>query len=170
MIIKDFGFQIRDKKMFTDKYLIMYKYYAIFFLLILSCKEKISLKEVILHENIIKEIEKNRNSSNKPGVYIVSLFKDKNKNICEIVKYKEALPVSNFGGCQIINRDTIFLYTNNNFSKCYRLLNRKIYFEKREPILGNKKEIGYYIIDTVNCRLTKFIPDKVNKNSSIPID
>ncbi|ROH98152.1 hypothetical protein [Chryseobacterium daecheongense] len=149
--------------MFTDKYLSMCKYYIIIFLLFLSCKEKISFREISLHDNIIEKIKNETNFSKQSGVYIVSLFTDEGKNVCEIVKYKEVLPASNFKGCQIIDRDTIFLFTDNSFSNCYKLLNRKIYFNKREPIPGNKKEIGYYEIDTLNCKMTKFTPIITNK-------
>ncbi|ASK32360.1 hypothetical protein CEY12_20730 [Chryseobacterium sp. T16E-39] len=155
---KGFGFQIKIRKMFINKYLNMHKYYIIFLLLLVSCKEKISFQEISLPHNIIKEIEKESISSKESGVYIVSLFTDNEKNICEIVKYKEVLPALNFKGCQIINKDTIFLFTDkkNNFSNCYRFENRKIHFDKREPIIGNKKIIGYYNVDTLNCKIIKY--------------
>lgn len=135
----------------------MYKYCLIFFLIIFSCKEKNSFKELSINENILKEIKTDRKESKKPGVYIVSLFTDHGNNICEIVKYQEVLVATNFKGCQILDKDTIFLYTDKekSFSKCYKFMNNKISFNKREPIPGNKKEIGYYRLDTLNCSIKR---------------
>lgn len=127
-------------------------------LLLFSCNEKSTYREIALNKSILKEIKDERINSKKAGVYIVSLFIDKGENFCEIVRFNEVLAASNFKGCQILEKDTIFLYTENNkFSNCYKFLDRKISFVKREPIIGSKEIVGYYKVDSLNCRILKKI-------------
>ncbi|MFY1046777.1 hypothetical protein [Chryseobacterium sp. GP-SGM7] len=139
----------------------MYKYCLIFFLLIFSCKEKNSFEEISINENIIKEIKADKKSSKEPRVYIVSLFTDKGENICEIIRYKEVSTSTNFIGCQLLESDTILLYVDkkNKFSDCYKLSNRYMHFNKKQFVIRDKKEIGYYKLDTLNCSMKKFKPN-----------
>ncbi|WP_326981649.1 hypothetical protein VUJ46_15570 [Chryseobacterium sp. MYb264] len=152
--------------MFTNKFNYMYKYSVVVTLLMLfSCKEKNVFKEINLNENILKEIKSDSKTSKKTSVYIVSLFTDKEENICEIVKYQESPTSTNFVGCQFLQKDTIFLYTDkkNKYSDCYVLSGKTISLNKKQFAIENRKEIGYYKIDTLNCSMAKFIPNKNTK-------
>lgn len=135
----------------------MKNYFIVSSLLVLfSCKGKSTYREIALNKSILNEIKDDRITSKKAGVYIVSLFIDKGENVCEIVRFNEVLTASNFKGCQILDKDTIFLYTDNNkFSNCYKFSDQMISFVKREPIIGNKKIVGYYKVDSLNCRILK---------------
>jgi len=136
----------------------MYKYCLIFFLLIISCKEKNSFKEISINENILKEIKEDTDISKGSGVYIISLFTDKGKNICEITRYKETPTSTNFIGCQLLKKDTVLLYVDkkSKFLKCYKLSNKHIKINKKQFAIRDKKEIGYYKLDTLNCLIKKF--------------
>ncbi|ODM53490.1 hypothetical protein BFF93_11835 [Elizabethkingia meningoseptica] len=145
----------------------MYKYCLIIFLLpFFSCKEKNRFKEIYVNENILNEIQKYRNNSKQKGIYVISLFTDKDENICEIVRYKEPPTSINFVGCQLRNSDTIFLYTDkkNKFLSCYRFSGRDLYTNKKQFVNREPKEVRYYKLDTLNCLMTKIISDTNNKN------
>ena len=136
----------------------MYKYCLMFFLLIFSCKEKNSFKEISINENILKEIKADINISKESGVYTISLFTDKGENICEIIRYKETPTSTNFIGCQLLKNDTVLLYADkkSKFLKCYKLSNKYIHINKKQFAIRDKKEIGYYKLDTLNCSMKKF--------------
>ncbi len=54
----------------------MYKYCLIFFLLIISCKEKNSFKEISINENILKEIKEDTDISKGSWcVYNFSIYR-----------------------------------------------------------------------------------------------
>lgn len=144
----------------------MYRNWVIIILVIFfSCKEKTYYKEVNLNESILKEIKHDRKVSKKPRVYIVSLFTDKGENICEIVKYQESPTSTNFVGCQFLEKDTIFLFTDKKgkYLNCYSLSSKTIQLNKKQFAIENRNEIGYYKIDTINCSMVRVIPNKENK-------
>jgi hypothetical protein len=146
----------------------MYKFSIIAILLLLfSCREKKTFEEIFLNENILKEIKSDQAVSRKPSVYIVSLYTDKKENICEIVKYQESPTSTNFVGCQLLANDTILLYTDkkNKYLNCYTLSGKTINLNKKHFAIENKHEIGYYKIDTLNCSMTKFIPNLINNTT-----
>lgn len=146
----------------------MYKYTIIVVLLLLSsCKEKRAFKEIHLNEDILEKIKSDKAVSREPAVYIVSLFTDKDENICEIVKYQESPISKNFIGCQILKNDTILLYTDkkNKYQSCYTLSGKTIDLNKKQFAIEDTREIEYYKIDTLNCLMIKFIPSLINKAS-----
>jgi len=158
MMIKNFGEQIKSKIMFIDNFLSMYYKFFVAILISLvffSCKEKRSIKAITINKNIIDKLQKNK-APKEGAVYIISLFTDNNKNLCEIVKCKESPTSMNFVGCQLLDNDTIFLYIDkkNKYLNCYKPSNKIIKFNKKQFTLEQKKEIKYYILDTLNCLIT----------------
>ncbi|WES98786.1 hypothetical protein P2W68_04050 [Chryseobacterium arthrosphaerae] len=141
----------------------MNKYWILIILnILISCKEKVTFKEIILNENILKEIKLDHKVSDTPNVYIVSLFTDNQENICEIVKHQESPTSTNFVGFQVLEKDTIFLYTDKKYKyqNCYSLSGKTINLNKKQFAIENRNEIGYYKIDTITCSIRKFTPNK----------
>jgi len=128
-------------------------------ILLCSCREKKAFKEIRINKNILKEIKSDRKISKKPNVYIISLFSLKAENICEIVRYKESPKSTNFIGCQLFENDTIFLYTDkkNNYLNCYVLSGKTINVNKKQFAIEDRQKVGYYKMDTLNCKITKFV-------------
>lgn len=124
-------------------------------LVFFSCKEKREFKEIIIDENIIDEIRRDDKPSANKNVYVVSLFTNEGKNICEITKGQSSPSSNNFVGCQLSENDTIFLYIDkkNKFQNCYDLSGKTIRIDKKQFMNEQKREIRYYIIDTLNCKL-----------------
>lgn len=121
-------------------------------LIFFSCKEKRSINAITINKNIIGKLQRDR-TAKKGAVYVTSLFTDNSKNMCEIVKCKESPTSINFVGCQLLDNDTIFLYVDkkNKYLSCYKPSNTIIKFNKKQFTLEQKKEIKYYILDTLNC-------------------
>ncbi|WP_131707607.1 hypothetical protein [Chryseobacterium angstadtii] len=118
---------------------------------------------------MIDELQRDNKRSKVGAVYVISLFTDNNKSLCEIVKCKESPTSMNFVGCQLLDNDTIFLYIDkkNKYLNCYEPLNKVIKFNKKQFILEQKKEVKYYMLDTLNCSITpttsSFSSEQVNR-------
>lgn len=124
-------------------------------LVFFSCKEKRSITAITINKNIINELQRDSKASKDGAVYVISLFTDNDKNLCEIVKCKESPTSMNFVGCQLLDNDTIFLYVDkkNKYLNCYESSNKMVKFNKKQFVLEQKKEIKYYILDTLSCSM-----------------
>ncbi|AZA77000.1 hypothetical protein EG347_05490 [Chryseobacterium sp. G0186] len=152
MTSKNFGFRIKDKILFIDNYR-KYSLLIIFTLFFLSCEKKNNFKEIVINENIINTLQRDNTISKNGAVYVISLFTDNGINTCEIVKRKESPTSINFVGCQIVESDTIFLYTDkkNKYLNCYKPSRKIIRLNKKQFTSEQRKEIKYYTLDTLNC-------------------
>lgn len=124
-------------------------------ILFFSCKEKREFKEIIINENILHKIRGDHKPSANKNVYVISLFTNEEKNICEIANGHDLPSSNNFVGCQLLKNDTIFLYIDKKkkFQNCYNLSGKTIRVNKKQFANEQKRDIRYYMIDTLNCKL-----------------